>query len=332
MPKKRVIFRIGNTLLKRYNKYNKYKTTKFINKAVSVHGNIYNYSMVDYIRSSQKVTIRCPAHGDFKQIPNSHLSGHGCPSCGSELVNISNKNKRSHRKTFVSRSIKVHGNRYGYCNVKYVNSYTRVEILCNKHGSFYPTPTAHISGSGCRKCANEGKSHPIATTEEYIKLVTSVHGEVYLYENTRYSRWRNSVSIVCRIHGEFTQRADHHASGSGCKRCRVSKGEDAIAKVLIKMAYCFVQEKRFDSCRSLRPLPFDFYIQSENLLIEYNGEQHYESIPYFGGENTLKSIQNRDIIKHEWAKANGYTLLIIKYTDFERIEEILLGSLKKPKL
>ena len=60
----------------------KLTTEKFIEKARAVHGDTYDYSKTQYVRSMEKVCITCPEHGDFWQVPTSHLRGVGCPKCG----------------------------------------------------------------------------------------------------------------------------------------------------------------------------------------------------------------------------------------------------------
>jgi hypothetical protein len=56
-------------------------TPDFICKSQILHGGTYDYTAVDYVNSITKITIQCSKHGAFEQIPNSHLSGHGCPKC-----------------------------------------------------------------------------------------------------------------------------------------------------------------------------------------------------------------------------------------------------------
>lgn len=121
-------------------------TEDFIERAKQVHGDKYDYSFVDYVKSSQKVRIICPKHGEFQQTPNHHLRGRSCPVCS----------LRQHGETFVERARAVHGDRYDYSKVDYVNNYTKVEIICKIHGSFWQKPQGHIiSGQGCPKCAAE---------------------------------------------------------------------------------------------------------------------------------------------------------------------------------
>jgi len=134
----------------------KYKNIKkslspkqFIDKSNKIHGDKYDYSLVKYKNNYSKVKIICKEHGLFEQIPNSHLNGNGCPSCG--------KVKKMNNKSFIERSQKIHGNKYDYSSVKYKNIRTKVDIICREHGSFKISPLKHIHRiQGCPKC-NESK-------------------------------------------------------------------------------------------------------------------------------------------------------------------------------
>lgn len=113
------------------------------------HGNKYDYSRVEYLGSHEKVKIICPKHGEFLQTPTNHLSGRGCKECKKELLSSL---KSSTKLEFIEKAKKVHGMKYDYSNVTYVNNRTKVSILCPIHGIFLQTPNSHLSGKGCLKC------------------------------------------------------------------------------------------------------------------------------------------------------------------------------------
>lgn len=121
----------------------------FIKKAKETHNNEYDYSKVEYINSYTEVIIGCKKHGFFSITPRHHLYGFGCQKCGIE----SRTNQlRMSQEEFISRANLVHGNRYDYSKVKYINSLIQVEIICPKHGSFYRDPHNHLLGIGCPHC------------------------------------------------------------------------------------------------------------------------------------------------------------------------------------
>lgn len=130
-------------------------TEEFIKKAKIVHGNKYDYSKTNFKNNNIKIKIICPEHGEFEQIPYNHLRGRGCKQCG--LVKIHNLNK-SDLNIFIAKARKIHGDKYDYSKVKYVNSQTKVCIICPKHGEFWVTPSNHLQNNGCRKCGLERRS------------------------------------------------------------------------------------------------------------------------------------------------------------------------------
>lgn len=124
-------------------------TEELIAEFKEIHGDKYNYSEVKYTKSNKKVDIICKKHNIFKQTPDSHLKGQGCPKC------------QGYYKTteeFTEEAIKVHGDKYTYKNVEYKNAITRVKITCKKHGDFKQQPHVHLRGAGCPLCAKVGYS------------------------------------------------------------------------------------------------------------------------------------------------------------------------------
>lgn len=103
----------------------------------------------------------------------------------------------------------------------------------------------------------------------------------------------------------------------------MSSGEFAIKGVLEAMHIAFVQEMRFADCRDIKSLPFDFFIPLLAVAIEFDGRQHFEPVAHFGGQEHFDATQRRDAIKNAYCATNGIRLLRIKYTDFERIQELI---------
>ena len=127
----------------------KITTAEFIKRAKEIHRDRYDYSKVDYKDSQTKITIICPVHGKFEQIPASHLQGKGCYKCG--LVSRSDL-RRNSIDDFIEKAKDIHCDKYNYSKVDYKNSYTKVTIICPVHGEFEQSPGNHLQGSGCYKC------------------------------------------------------------------------------------------------------------------------------------------------------------------------------------
>jgi hypothetical protein len=120
-------------------------TQSFIIKAKYIHDNKYDYSLVDYINNKKIINIICLVHGTFTQTPNDHLSGKGCMDCSGK--------KRLSTEDFIIKANIIHNNKYNYSLVNYINGKTEIEIVCSYHGSFFQTPTSHLSGRNCSKCS-----------------------------------------------------------------------------------------------------------------------------------------------------------------------------------
>ena len=307
---------------------------EFVEKANQVHGiGTYNYSKVKYVNMHTEVMIICPKHGEFLQTPSNHLSGKGCRMCGIERLS---EIKKLTTKEFIEKAnIKQGIGTYNYSEVFYVDSNTPIKIICLKegHGYFWQTPSAHLSGEGCSKCGGTKK----LTIEEFIEKANRVQGiGRYDYSKVNYVNNCTDVIIICPIHGEFLQTPSDHFQGCGCSLCnKKSKGEIKITRFLTNNNIKFEREKRFDDCRNILPLPFDFYIPKYNLCIEFDGIQHFQNTNWYGKmsneemKENLKSNQLRDQIKNDYCKKNGINLLRIRYD--ENVEEKLIKYFKKLK-
>lgn len=411
----------------------------FIEKSLSIHGNKYDYSLVEYINYNKKVKIICPEHGSFEQSPNHHLHGNGCRKCFYSNRTFNNKN-------FIEKSNKIHNSKYDYSLVNYINSYTKIEILCSTHGIFKQKPNAHLRGQGCKKCKMNNQS---LTTNIFIEKSNKIHNNKYDYKLVNYINFIIDVEIICPDHGIFKQRPSNHLNGSGCRKCSIndirnkdyikkcqikfnnkydyslvnyinnknhvkiicpdhgifkqslkdhlkrngcpycsgkkmntelfikksiikhnnffdysfvkyigafrkvkivcpdhglfeqtasshlfgsgcpicksSKGEKEIITILNNINIEFIYQKKFEGCKNINDLIFDFFIPSKNLCIEYNGSQHYIPSEYFGGVDGFEAIKRRDKIKKIYCKNKKIKLRVITYKDI--IEKKLIKIL-----
>lgn len=190
----------------------------FKEKATAVHGDVYDYSKVNYTKSQTKVDIICPVHGVFQQRPNGHLSGKGCPKCSK----LSTRQKLSHTSdTFEKKSRLVHGDKYEYDGVNYVNNRTPVAITCKLHGVFHQKPHNHLNGKGCRKCGTSlSKQKQSSNNDIFISKSHQKHAHRYDYSKVRYMNNHSKVVITCPKHGDFEQTPVNHLNGKGCPRCK----------------------------------------------------------------------------------------------------------------
>ena len=144
------------------------KTTEdVVEEFKKIHGDKYDYSKVEYTNSLKKVCIICPEHGEFWQSPTNHLNGCGCPKCS----NVKHKTTNE----FIKESRTVHGDKYDYSKVEYVNAHTKVCIICPEHGEFWQTPNKHLLGHKCPKCSE-------SIIEKEIRVLLDKEGIKYVKE------------------------------------------------------------------------------------------------------------------------------------------------------
>lgn len=165
-------------------KVNKYDTPYFIEKAKEIHGDKYDYSKVQCFNATVKVEIICPAHGNFKQIANQHLQGHGCPKCNFDQMA---KDRSMGRELFINKAKELFGEKYDYSKVEYINGQKNVCLICPIHGEFEVTPNNHLSKkSGCPFC-NESKLER--------ELVSILDTQNVKYERLKRFKWLGRQSL-----------------------------------------------------------------------------------------------------------------------------------------
>lgn len=192
-------------------------TSDFVQKARLVHGDSYDYSLVNYQSSDDYVDIVCKKHGVFSQLARTHLSGHGCPLCGIESQADS---LRFSFFEFLEMAHAAHGNKYDYSCVDYVDMGTDVKILCPEHGLFIQKPRSHVLGRGCPTCSGYRLANfEEYYTDEFIRRSRAVHGDRYDYSLSQYVTSAQPVWIICKKHGVFSQSPSSHMNGHGCPKC-----------------------------------------------------------------------------------------------------------------
>ncbi|MET0101172.1 MAG: hypothetical protein ABW078_05510 [Sedimenticola sp.] len=194
-------------------------TEQFIEKAKAIHGDRYDYSLVEYVRNSVRVKIICSEHGPFEQTPSEHLNGSGCAKCG---VIARTEARTKSTEEFIAGAIKVHGDRYDYSLVEYLSAQEKVTIICPDHGPFKQTPSGHLGGKGCYECGLVASADAKrSSTEDFIAKARMVHGERYDYSLVEYVTSNKKVKIICPDHGLFLQVPNDHIGQqeSGCPDC-----------------------------------------------------------------------------------------------------------------
>jgi len=138
-------------------------TEQFIDEAIKIHGNLYDYSYVKYINTHEHAKIICNCGFEFYQAPVHHLHGSGCPKCSGKM--------RKTTEEFILEAKSIRGDKYDYSDVNYVRTNVNVVIKCETHGNFLQTPSSHLIGSGCPSCKSSRGENKIKRILKNLGIV-----------------------------------------------------------------------------------------------------------------------------------------------------------------
>lgn len=187
------------------------KTKEFIDKALLVHGNKYDYSKVEYKKTIEKVIIICNEHGEFEQKPYKHLSKQGCAKCiGRNFT----------KKEFVNQANIKHNNKFNYLmdvNDNFIiKKNDKINIICPIHNIFKQSIAKHLQGNGCPKCNPSYKDDK----DRFIQKFTKTYPEKkYNFEQTNYINSSTKFDVICENNHLFQIRPNDLLNGHGCNLC-----------------------------------------------------------------------------------------------------------------
>jgi len=301
----------------------------------------YDYSLVeeDIVGCRTKIRIICNiCHLEFEQSFRSHINGHGCRNC--QYVENSLLQNDGLDK-FVEKAKNVHGDAYEYSNIEYIDSGTKIAILCNTcRLEFKQTPANHLQGHGCsnsmcinRKISNKNKISKDSFLNESVRRF----GNIFSYHN--YVKKHDNIKIEClKCKHIFERNGRDHLMSLGCPNCSNDKshGERLIKEFLEENNFVFKREKTFPDLRGVSKfsiLRFDFYLPEEMIAIEFDGIHHFEYHSFSKGKigitlgideqkKILENIKMNDRIKDEYCLKNGITMIRIKYDEYNFIERL----------
>lgn len=201
-----------------------HKKADFIKRAKSVHGARYTYPG-GYVGSHIPIRIRCRIHGEFEQVPATHLSGRGCPECGRQKIR---EMKSSNHAEFVQKARAVHGGKYRYPD-PYKRAILHMDVECPKHGLFRVTPNNHLRGHACPVCSESIGERTIARALEKLSLP-------YIREKKfadcrdkrplRFDFWLPKKNTLIEFDGR--QHHEPYALFGGLKMFKITKRRDRI--------------------------------------------------------------------------------------------------------
>lgn len=259
----------------------------------------------EYKKSYISIEHKCKKCGNvWFPIPNNILKGTNCPKC------TPFPKKRKTHEQYVAEVLSINSD----IDVieRYNGSLTPIRHKCKICGNIWSVrPNSILLGTGCPVCSGCIKK----THEQYVKELKSVNPNIVVVGE--YVNNATKIMHKCIKDGyEWLLSPSNALKGKGCPRCNTptsSKGEKIISDFLNKYNILYEPQKTFDGCKDKVALRFDFYLSEYNILIEYNGIQHYKPIDYFGGEDSFECGVYHDKIKADYCAKNNITLITIPY-------------------
>jgi hypothetical protein len=304
------------------NKSNTSNTESFIKKAIKKHKNKYDYSLVKYVISTDKVEIKCLIHGIFEQSPSAHLSGGGCLKCGNESQA---KKKSLTQKEFIKKANSIHHNKYNYDLTIYASSKDKIKIMCQIHGEFEQIAGDHLNGHGCLNCgkkkANKSRTY---TIEKFINKANKKHKNKYDYSSVNYVNSTQEVIILCPKHGIFEQAPVNHLRGYGCKKC-----SNSISNLEIKwLDHLGIPQiyRQINFHIGTLLIKTDAYDHTTKTVYEFYGDYYHGNLNIYD-QNEINERSNKTygelydctMERERIIKEAGYFMKTIWETDFKKL-------------
>lgn len=286
------------------------KKINLINPSIMVVGK--------YINCKTKIRHYCLKHNIYwDAYPESILHESGCPQCRGDKIR--EKNCLTHEQ-YIEKLKNSNSNIVVL--ERYIDMKTPILHKCIIHNTeWVTTPSSVLQGCGCAKCKSEKISESrLKSHDQYVEELANINPNIIVLG--QYDGAKVSILHKCLLDGnEWFTSPSSILNGCGCPQCNESKGEKQVSLWLDEHNFVYERQKSFDDCKDIRTLPFDFYLPNYNIIIEYDGKQHYEPIDHFGGQESFEYTVKHDKIKNEYCKNNGISLLRIPY--YKNVEEEL---------
>lgn len=258
----------------------------------------------------------------FKTTPANFFSGNRCTNkkCLKDRRHFSNPRTKT-TSQFISEVHKLVGNEYSvYGN--YFNWKTKMKFKHNTCGNvFYMEANSFLQGRRCPKCQHKVElSKRSKTDEEFKKEIFDKYKGEYQVVGTYVSQAHKILIKHMSCGNTWLTSPGNILFGFGCPKCGASKGETLVQEVLDEEKIKYTPQKEFVNLYDKKCLSYDFYIPSIKLLIEYQGQQHFFPVEFFGGKKSFKKQCIHDDMKRKYAKENNMALLEIPYTVTDKQE------------
>lgn len=300
----------------------------FKRRMYELYGDKYTFVWSDFKNKQSLIRFTCKDHGEQQRIVAGLLDGKGCAYC----------NGKFYPPDWIKNARAVHGEKYEYDeSLPPQRAADIIRYKCPVHGWQETRYDCHVlQGCGCALCAGVQNKLPAEDRKQiWIEKCKKRYPGKYSYRDVVYINNDTPVKIYCKEHHlTFETTPDTHLRGAGgCPLCTKSVGEVEIYKWLSEHDVPFETQKKLPNenmfCKR-HYLVADFYLPDINLIIEMNGEQHYQYVDHFHTKDwTLEDQQIRDDTLRAYCKTHRINLLEIKYDEIVRIPKILAKATKK---
>lgn len=238
--------------------------------------------------------------------------------------------KKKSTEEFQKELDQIFGNNSFEVLSEYITNQIKIKLKCNKCGNIiYKQPVKMVSGKeGCYICSGKNKHK---TTQSFIKEVEDRYPNKYEVLG-EYIKAREPLLVKNLFCGhKYLISPDNLLRGKGCPRCSMKQSSymDIVEDFLSSNNISFEKEKRFEDCKLIRTLPFDYYIPEKNCCIEVDGEFHfYRNQEPLNRRSRTDEVQKRDKIKDLYCQENGIKLVRLPYFRKKDFCNILASELQ----
>ena len=291
------------------------------------HNNRYDYPPNQIIKNNKsKIKIICKEHGIFSQSIDKHKSGSNCPKCVGGVLKT--------KEEFILEAKIIHlGIKYD--KVDYINSQTKVILICEEHGEFQIRPNDHLNGKSCRKCGIKKSAEKRKKLKsDLISLANKKHDFKFDYGLVDFNTTTDKVNIRCPKHGLFEQSWIEHYSGKGCKKCsneKLSENKKLNNEEFIRRSIDLFGDTNLFDKLDYKGNNIEVTIFCKKHKCYYNQKPSNHFLGQKGCKKCSKNgTSNREIEVQEFVKSLGFDILSNKKGIIGRKEiDIYIPSLNK---
>ena len=288
----------------------------------------------EYTKPHDLLEYICPKGHKHKMCWANFQQGQSCPECAYETRG----SKRRLKYEDIKKSFEEVG--YKLLSATYTRSDKKLEYECDKGHQFLGdkgvTWDNFKKGRRCPICSTESTKKKLRKNFNEIEEAFKEEGYTLLTKDSEYLNSSQPLSFICPNNHKHSISWDAFKQGQRCRICNNRSGEEKISSYLNEININFIREYKFEDCIYKTPLRFDFYIPSYNLVIEYDGQQHFFPVD-FSGRNKERANKEfelnkiRDGIKNDYCKENNINILRISYLEFDNIKEIIYQKINELK-